>query len=106
MVRKGDYYKLKPAIDEELDKKVNELSKKADLIKKIQKVMNTIKANGLYSEKEMHTDMRKLEQSNAPEAEKELLFECWHVRKKINEELIHETKQVIDDIKRAYKKGA
>lgn len=104
--RDGKYYKLDPVLSEDLDRKVSNLRKKADLLKEISKIINTIKANGLYSEKEMNMDLARMDEMKAPEHEKELIINAWHIRKRINNDLILECQEVLNEINKKIRKGS
>jgi translation initiation factor 2 beta subunit (eIF-2beta)/eIF-5 len=100
MDRHGRNYRLKPSFSDEIDKQINELEKKARMISKLKKIMNTIKANGLYSDKELQNDLRNLEVHNAPDEEVLLITECWQMRKLANEQLMRDTKLLLEKIKK------
>lgn len=100
MSRTGKYYKHKPAFTDDLDRELIELEKKAHMIQRLQRIMNTIKANGLYSEKEMARDMQTMDDMNAPQDEQHLITECWHIRKLANEQLMKETKILLKKLKK------
>jgi len=105
MDRKGKNYRLKASFSDELDKEINELEKKARMIKKLQTIMNTIKANGLYSDKEMQNDLMQMERLNAPNEEKNLICECWNIRNMANKQLSKETKKLLKQMKEYFKEG-
>ena len=75
------------------------------MIQKLHTVMKTIKANGMYSEKEMNTDLQKMENMRTPEEEKQLLIECWNMRRQANKQLMKETKELIEKMKRGIKEN-
>ena len=53
--------------------------------------MNTIKANGMYSHKEMNLDIDTMDQLNIPDEERKVLVMAWEFR-------IEETKQLCIDL--------
>ena len=105
MTRSGEYYKHKPAFTDTLDKEIMELEKKAQMIQRLQRIMNTIKANGLYSEKEMSKDLQTMDDMNAPPDEQQIISECWNIRKLANEQLMRQTKIMLKNLKKELKKG-
>lgn len=86
-----------------LETRINNLEKKAKMLKKLQTIMNTIKANGLYSQKEQEADMQKMDKLNAPQEEINLICQCWYIRRVLNDNLMQETKKLLDKIKKDMK---
>ena len=103
MVRKGKYYRHGPAFDDEIDQQINRIEKKAKMIQKLHTIMKTIKANGMYSDKEMNADLTKMENMRTPEGEKKLLVDCWNIRKQANKQLMEETEKLIEKMKEGLK---
>jgi hypothetical protein len=85
------HLQLKPFLNKELDREFNSLVKRSDWIKKVHKIMNTIKANGMYSTKEMNLDLENMDLMNIPPEEKKVLRMGWDFR-------IEQTKQLCIDL--------
>ena len=96
------HYHLKPAFTETIDKKINQLEKKARMIKKLMVIINTVKANGMYSQKELNTDLMKMEQLHTDEKEVDLIVKCWDVRKKAGDKLMVEADVLLDEINKEF----
>ena len=81
------HLRLPSALTQELDKELHSLRKHSDMIREVHKIMNTIKANGMYSHKE-----RELEESNydlmqVPPEERRVLRMGWDFRIRESERL-------------------
>lgn len=105
MDRTGKNYRLNPSFSDTIDKDINSLEKMARMINKLKTIMNTIKANGLYSDKEMQNDLSQMEKHNAPDDEVRLICECWQIRKLANEQLMKETKYLLSKLKKELTKN-
>jgi len=65
------------------------------MIKEVHKIMNTIKSNGMYSHKEMKTDMDNFELLEVPEYERKVLLMAWDFRVKESERLAKKLEKFI-----------
>lgn len=81
------HHSLAPAFGEHLDKDLKNLKKLNDMIKEVHKIMNTIKANGMYSHKERLIEQDNYEIMNTPEYERKVLQMGWDFRTKQSERL-------------------
>jgi len=72
--------KLSPVTDKSLDREFGNLCKRADWIRKVHKLQNVIKANGMYSHREMDIDFENMETLEVPEFEKKVLQRAWQFR--------------------------
>lgn len=78
--------------------KILELEKKAKRIKKLQNTMNTILANGCYSNKEMDNQIdmgNKL--GNLDDQEEQTIRKAWAYRNKLARELLNELEAFLDE---------
>lgn len=105
MTRQGRYYRLNPSLSEDIDKRINELDKKALFLKKLINIINTVKANGLYSNSEYQKECDRLDNFQAPAGERQLIIKAWDIRKKLNLNIMKECEQLLDDIENYLKEN-
>ena len=103
MVRKGEYYRLNPSVSEDIDKRINELDKKAMFIRKLIGILNTVKANGLYSDTEFQKECDRLDNFKAPADERRLIMKAWEIRSLLNKDIMIELESLLIDIEKSLK---
>ena len=74
------------------------------MVKKIHGIANHIKANGMYSEKQLELERGNMDRLNVNKEERELLNEVWEVRHMANDKIMSDLKKTIKKIKRMMKK--
>ena len=81
-------------------KKLKDLEKQADDIKKVKKIMNTILANGCFSEKEQNNQyFRAFKQGKITDSETKILKKGWDFRRKQARILEKKLMELLDDEK-------
>lgn len=84
------HYHLDSVFSDKLDKKLMTCYKKANMLRKISFIMNTIKANAQYSNKGVEYDFHMAELHNTDPDEVELIRKCWEMRKKTAKSLMQD----------------
>ena len=75
---------------------LNEMEKKAKKIEKIQRIANTILANGCYHTKEMENQIGRAEKTgHITTREREIIVRAWNLRSKKAHELIDDLEEFI-----------
>lgn len=86
-----------------LNKEINKLDDYCKQIKKLRNIMNTIKANGLYSEKEMQRDLDAIDRLKANDDEADAISQGWYIRKQMNNKLIKDANKLMKLLKEEMK---
>ena len=86
-----------------IEKRVSDLKRKTKLLRDIREIMNEIKSNCAYSEKEFETDIKKLENMKVPRKEIELLADLWSMRMTLGRSLMQEAGELVKYGKRIQK---
>ena len=77
------------------EKQLNNLYKKAQLLKKIRIITNECLSNGAYSTKNLEQQMYTFEKLNVPQWEIDIIMDAWDYKKKKSHELLNELKELI-----------
>jgi len=77
------------------EKQLNDLYKKAQLLKKIRIITNECLSNGAYSTKNLEQQMHTFEKLNVPQWEIDIIMDAWNYKKKKSHELLNELKELI-----------
>ena len=85
-----------------LDSKLQQIDLVVKTMTKIHKIANHIKANGMYSEKEIAIEQMNMNKLNTPDEEQQLLNEVWEIRQLVNKKIMKDFKDVLQDIKEFY----
>lgn len=91
----------KPQFLCKLDKQLNKMSIKANRIKRIQKLVNTILANGCYSEKNEEKQILDAEdKGKLTKKERKILERSWNLRREEAHNLIEKLDLLLDEIEK------
>lgn len=88
---------LLPVLSSNTDRIINSLDKKVRMGRKIHNIINYIKANGLYSEKEMELENLNIQRLKCNNREKQILKKAWDIRHKINDKVLDDFESLIKE---------
>lgn len=80
----------------DIDRMINQLDKKVRMGKKVHSIVNYIKANGLYSEKEMEFENLNMSRLKVNDRERAVLKNAWDIRHKINDKVLDDFEKLLE----------
>lgn len=95
--------KLDYAFNKDIDTEINNIDKLARMVQKIHGIANHIKANGMYSEKQLELERSSMERLNVNQEERILLNEVWEIRHLANKKIMSDLKRLLKEIKKEMK---
>lgn len=92
-----------------LERRINRLYRKAELLKKLRKVLNEIKHNGAYSEVNAMKELNRLEVAEKCSSkqhqkqiakEKQVLYKTMKIRQKLANQLMQDLEELLNEIEK------
>ena len=92
---KGKYHDtLVSSFPKSISKEINSISKDVRLGWELRKIMNYIKSDGMYSEKQQEQEQASMDRLNTPNDERKVLNDGWKARHKLHDITLSRVKKL------------